>query len=227
MPEPVVEQRVIDSEREHTDEERAYDARSRRIYTVFAPFYDAVMRPLERLRREVARVLDIERGARVLDVATGTGAQARALAERAREVVGIDLSEPMLRIARRKSRAPNVTFRQADARALPFDDASFDVACISFALHEMPRAVRGRVVREMVRVTKPGGTIAVVDYGLPRNALARWLARRIVGLYESDTYSDFVRSDLGAFLRDAGVDIEKTHPALGGVVVISVGRRAA
>ena len=87
-------------------------------------------------------------------------------------VIGIDLSEAMLRVARRKNGLPNVTFQRADATALPFEDANFDAACVSFALHEMPATIRERVVREMARVTKVGGTVVVVDYALPRNRAA-------------------------------------------------------
>lgn len=215
----------MQAERGRTDEERAYYILSSKVYAIFAPFYDVVTLPLARLRDEVARAIDFDRGARVLDVATGTGAQARALAKQAGEVVGIDLSEAMLRIARRKIRLPNVTFLRADAADLPFDDASFDVSCISFALHEMPRSVRERVVQEMVRVTKPGGSVVVVDYALPRSVAARWLVYHAIKLYERDHYADFVRSDLQALLRHAGVDVEEARPTLGGVARIQCGHR--
>ena len=101
----------------------------------------------------------------------------------------------MLRVARRKNRFSNVTFLRADAAALPFGDQSFDAACVSFALHEMPASIRDRVVREMARVTKAGGVAVVVDYGLPRNRVASWLAYHIVKLYERDHYATFVRSE--------------------------------
>src|SRR5512134_962870 len=153
--------------RGRTDEEREYYSFSRRVYAVFAHVYDAVVFPFRKLRHEVASRVDLPPGARLLDVATGTGQQAFAFAEKAREVVGIDLSEEMLRIARRKNRFSSVSFQQADAAELPFEDDSFDASCVSFALHEMPSSVRKRVLREMARVTRPGGSIAVIDYGLP------------------------------------------------------------
>jgi ubiquinone/menaquinone biosynthesis C-methylase UbiE len=212
-------------QRGSNEEERAYYALSQKVYAVFAPFYDATTLPLRRLRDEVARTLPIDPRSRVLDVATGTGSQARAFAARAGEVVGIDLSAAMLRIARRKHRLPNLRFRRADAATLPFKSTSFDAACVSFALHEMPRSVRERVVREMVRVTKPGGAIVIVDYALPRNAVARWLVYHIVKLYERDAYADFVRSDVQALLRDAGVEVQSRRPVLAGLASIYSGRR--
>lgn len=165
-------------------------------------------------------------GSRILDVATGTGAQAFAFADKAGEVVGIDLSEAMLRIARRKNRFPNVTFQQADAAELPFDDGAFDASGVSFALHEMPISIRERVIREMARVTKPGGSVTVVDYGLPQNRVASSLVFHIVKLYERDHYANFVRSDLGALLQSAGIEPSEHRSALRGLAKIVTGRRS-
>lgn len=213
--------------RGRTDEERAYYSFSQRAYAVFAHVYDAVVFPFKTLRHEAASMVDLPPGARLLDVATGTGQQAFAFAEKAREVVGIDLSEAMLRIARRKNRFPNVSFQQADAAELPFEDDSFDASCVSFALHEMPNSVRERVVREMARVTKPGGSITVVDYGLPKSQFVSKLAFHIIKLYEHDTYAEFVKSDWRALLKSAGVEVSDERPALRGMARVMTGRRAA
>jgi ubiquinone/menaquinone biosynthesis C-methylase UbiE len=208
-----------------TEEEREYYSLNRRIYGIFASWYDPVVRPIRRLRREVAGMLDIEPSSRVLDVATGTGEQAFAFAKKGFDVVGIDLSEAMLGIARRKNRFSNITFRGADATELPFDDRTFDASCISFALHEMPRSIRERVVREMARVTKTGGTIVVVDYALPQNVLASAIVYRFVKLYERDHYAEFVRSDLDALIEGAGFEVREHRKALLGAARIVTGRR--
>ena len=211
--------------RGRTEEERDYYSLSRRVYTIFAHVYDAVVFPIRKLRHEVASMVDLRPDARLLDVATGTGAQAFAFAGKAREVVGIDLSEAMLRIARRKNRFPNVTFQRADAADLPFEDESFDASCVSFALHEMPSSVRERVVREMARVTKPGGSVSVVDYALPRNHVAASLAYRVIKLYERDHYASFVKSDLAALLKSVGIEVLARRPALLGMAQVMTGRR--
>jgi demethylmenaquinone methyltransferase/2-methoxy-6-polyprenyl-1,4-benzoquinol methylase len=215
----------MDSDVGRTSDERSYYALNRRVYGIFAPFYDKLVLPIRHLRDEVAAALPLDRRTRVLDVATGTGAQARAFADRAGEVFGIDLSEAMLRIARRKHARPNVVFRQGDATQLPFRDRYFDAACISFALHEMPPSIRERALREMARVTRPGGAIAIVDYGLPKNETARWFVYHVVKLYEGGTYAEFVRSDLPALLKDAGIDLLDKRSALGGLASIYTGRR--
>ena len=213
--------------RGRTDEEREYYSFSRRAYAVFAHVYDAVVFPFRKLRHEVASTVDLPPGARLLDVATGTGQQAFAFAEKAREVVGIDLSEEMLRVARRKNRLPNVSFQQADAAELPFEDDSFDASCVSFALHEMPSSVRERVVREMARVTKLGGSITVVDYGLPRSQMASALTFHFVKVYEREYYADFVKSDWRALLEDAGLEVMDDRPALRAMARVMTGRKTA
>ena len=210
-----------------SDEERAYYDLNARVYAWFARYYDLVTVPLRRLRHEVVRAAHAGRSSRVLDVATGTGAQASAFAEVAREVVGVDLSPAMLSVARRKRHHPNLTLLRADATSLPFPEGDFDVSCVSFALHEMPVSIRETVIREMVRVTVPGGTIVVVDYGLPRNAGASFLVRHAVALYERDHYAEFIGSDLRALLEKAGVSIEEERRRVVGIARIVVGSRRA
>lgn len=208
-----------------TAEERAYYSLSRRVYAALAHVYDAVVFPFRKLRHEVAARVGLKSGARLLDVATGTGQQAFAFATKAHQVVGIDLSEAMLAVARRKNRFSNVSFQQADATALPFDDATFDAVCISFALHEMPRSVRERVVREMARVTRPSGSITVVDYALPRNPVASSITYHLIKLYERDHYASFVKSDVAALLRRADIEPSEPHSALFGAAQIMTGRK--
>jgi demethylmenaquinone methyltransferase/2-methoxy-6-polyprenyl-1,4-benzoquinol methylase len=180
--------------------------------------------PIGKLRREVVVVAGVDARSRVLDVATGTGAQARAFAEQGAEVVGIDLSDAMLRIARRKNRFPHLTFRPADATALPFEDASFDVTCVSFALHEMPRSIREQTIKEMARVTTPGGTVVIIDYAPPRDGFENAVAR-LVKLYERDHYEDFIRSDLRALLRRVGIEVRGERRSLRGAARIMTGSR--
>lgn len=201
-------------------DDRAYYQLNERVFSKLAPFYDLVALPIRGLRRQAVILSGARPGSRVLDVATGTGAQAFAFAAAGCEVVGVDLSEAMLSVARRKCRGSNPTFRWADATELPFEDASFDVSSISFALHEMPLGIRSRVVREMVRVARPASVVLVVDYALPNNAVVGAAAYRAVKLYERDHYAQFVRSDLDALLRGAGLTIDEDRRPLGGLARI-------
>lgn len=188
-----------------TDEERRYYALNAKPWKVLAPVYNGIVFPLRRMRHRVARLACVGPGMRVLDVATGTGAQPLAFADAGAEVIGVDLSASMLRIARLNARGRPVTFDEADARALPFADETFDRACVSFGLHEIPAAVRGEALRELARVTKPDGRIVIVDYPLPAGRIARWFVYHLVRLYERDNYAEFVTSDLHAMIEVAGM----------------------
>jgi ubiquinone/menaquinone biosynthesis C-methylase UbiE len=100
-------------------------------------------------------------GQRVLDVACGTGIVARTASEIVGAdgaVVGVDLNEAMLTVARRV--APDLDWRAGDAGALPVDDAAFDVVLCQMGLMFFPD--RQQAVREMARAARPGATVAVV-----------------------------------------------------------------
>jgi ubiquinone/menaquinone biosynthesis C-methylase UbiE len=103
--------------------------------------------------------------ARVLEVATGPGHVAMAFAKVAREVIGVDLTEAPLKIAERmraERGLTNVSFRVADVEArLPFDDNEFDVVVCRFAVHHFENPAV--VIREMARVCRVEGTIAIED----------------------------------------------------------------
>lgn len=99
-----------------------------------APVYWIFDRVVAGVRRRVVDVTNARLGSRILDVATGTGEQAFAFAQRGYEVVGVDISADMLRIANEHHEYTNVTFRVADAANMPFEDDYFDVSCISFLI---------------------------------------------------------------------------------------------
>jgi ubiquinone/menaquinone biosynthesis C-methylase UbiE len=198
--------------------ERAFDKR--------APYYDLIASPISGLRGKVADYIAQRGESRILDVATGTGAQALAFAKRGHDVVGVDLSAAMIRIARKKNRDGKVRFDVADATDLPYPNDSFDVACVSFALHDMPLTIREKVLREMVRVTRLGGTLLIVDYGLPKNRLGRWLIYHLVRRYEATYYCEFIKSDLRGLLRQAGIELDWERVALLGAGRILKGTKA-
>jgi len=179
-----------------TDEEEKYYQLLKKYARILAPFYDAVFGTLtlgagSRLREKVADTTNARNGSRILDVATGTGKQAFAFARKGHDVIGIDLSEDMLKQAKRKNKYENARFDVADATNLPFEDNSFDVSCASFALHDMIPTIREKALKEMIRVTKPKGTVVIVDYALPKNKLKRFLTYHIVQLYEP-YYPEFI-----------------------------------
>lgn len=201
-----------------------YYALTLRAFSALAPCYDALVRPLRPMRREVVRFAAAPVGARVLDVATGTGAQALAFARQGYAVTGIDLVPAMLAVARRKAGELRVDFVEMDATRLDLPDSAFDVSTVSFALHDMPGEVRERALREMVRVTRPGGRIIVVDYALPANRAWRWFVLHLVGLWERGWYPEFVHADLAALLERVGTRVESARSALLGAARMTLAR---
>jgi ubiquinone/menaquinone biosynthesis C-methylase UbiE len=106
---------------------------------------------------------------RLLDVGSGLGAVAFALAPRVREVVGVERNEEA--VARARELAPeNVEFVVGDGESLEFDSFSFDAAASVRALHHTPRPER--VISEIVRVVRPSGVILVADQIAPVDPLA-------------------------------------------------------
>lgn len=99
-------------------------------------------------------------GEKILDVGSGTGSLSFALAARGdhEEIVGIDVAEPFLAYARQRNKDPRISFRVADATALPFADARFDRAVSQLVLQFLPEPLEA--VKEMKRVVRPGGTVA-------------------------------------------------------------------
>jgi SAM-dependent methyltransferase len=120
--------------------------------------------------REQLRTFVLPNGEeRALDVGTGAGTLALALAPLVREVVGVDVVPELLESARRKA-PPNVTFVEADATRLPFEDESFDLVCCRRTLHHVARPELA--VAELTRVTRHGGGVFVDDQIAPVDPLA-------------------------------------------------------
>jgi len=195
------------------DEEGKYCLLIRKWGRILALFYDVVFGSLSlgaesKLRARVVDVANAKIGSRILDVASGTGKQAFAFAKKGYDVIGVDLSEDMLKVARKKNKYGNVKFEVADAANLPFENNSFDVSCVSFALHDMLSSIREKALKEMVRATKPNGMIVIVDYALPKNKISRFLIYHFVKLWET-YYPEFIKSDLEALLRKSGIEIKE------------------
>jgi SAM-dependent methyltransferase len=150
-----------------------------------------------RLRRAFVGFAGIRPGWRVLDVGCGTGIVTRDLRARVGptgRVVGVDPSRAFIREARRRASAEprgRCTFRVADGRGLPFPTASFDAAvAVTVLLHV---TASDRVLAEMMRVTRSGGYVAVLDQDLGTLAIDlpdRALTRRIVDAHADRIYAN-------------------------------------
>ena len=163
-------------------EQRA--ARVKELFARIAPRYDLIndLQSFGLHRAWKQRLLKLAHGRpgeRALDLCCGTGDLALALAHQGLEVVGVDFSEPMLVVAERRAKAlnsnlhasPAVRFMHGDAQCLPFPDESFDIVTIGYGLRNLADWEAG--LREMKRVTAPGGRLLALDFGKPDNALLR------------------------------------------------------
>lgn len=190
----------------------------------------------QRWRERSVDFANVGPGSTALDVATGTGDLAIALAARGVEVVGIDFAEKMLAIARRK--APALEFRTGNALALDFPDDSFDAATVGFGARNFADLDRG--LSEMARVVKPGGRVVVLEITTPERPPLSWFFRvwfdhlvpvigRVAG--NADAYEYLPSSvkrfpgprDLGARMAAAGMTDVRWVLTAGGIIAIHSG----
>jgi demethylmenaquinone methyltransferase/2-methoxy-6-polyprenyl-1,4-benzoquinol methylase len=194
-----------------------------------------------RWRRRAAQLTRAQPGDKVLDVCTGTGALAALLRRRVGatgEVVGVDLTEAMLELAR--ARVPEVSFVVADACALPFPDQSFDATTMAFGL----RNIRDRqgALDELARVLRPGGRVVILEFSQVHPLLRpayQWYSRRLIPViargvmgrdsayrYLTDSIAAFAPPELvSSWLKQAGFSPVHHYRMTAGVVAIHVGRR--
>ncbi len=161
------------------------------MFDRIAARYDLLNRVLSfgmdgRWRRALVRALGRPLS-QVLDVATGTAdvALAAAAAHPEARVVGVDPSREMLAVGRtkveRRGLGARISLELGDCEALPFADARFDAAAISFGIRNVPDRAKG--LRELARVVRPGGYVAVLELGEPEGLLgpfARFYVHKVV-----------------------------------------------
>jgi demethylmenaquinone methyltransferase / 2-methoxy-6-polyprenyl-1,4-benzoquinol methylase len=164
----------------------------RRMFGAIAPRYDLVntliSAGLHRTWKRIAAGLAaVPPGGRAIDVCCGTGDLALLLARQVGprgRVLGIDFSPEMLRIARRRAEAAGLgavcRFVPGDAESLPAPDGAFDAATVGFGIRNVGHP--DAALRELCRVLRPGGRLAVLEFSRPRNAVVR-------GLYDFYSFS--------------------------------------
>lgn len=159
------------------DEKRAF---VRRMFDGISGTYDVLNRLLSVgtdvvWRRKTIDTLAPESGEHILDLATGTGDLGLEVAGRDPDVVvtGADISTGMLRRGWRKSRdrSARMSFLAGDAECLPFASGTFDALTIGFGIRNVAELDLG--LSEMVRVLKPGGRAAILEFSQPRNVFMR------------------------------------------------------
>lgn len=164
-------------------------------------------------------------GARLLDVACGTGRTLAqlAVAHPALKLYGLDLSPYYVQEARQTlADVPDVSLVAENAEAMPFADALFDVVTSVYLFHELPKNARRRVVAEMARVLKPGGLLVIEDSAQYAEAeeIAVFLERFPQDFHEP-FYRDYLKDDLRAVLEECGLVVERVEPTFVAKVVVA------
>jgi demethylmenaquinone methyltransferase/2-methoxy-6-polyprenyl-1,4-benzoquinol methylase len=214
----------------------------RGLFATIADRYDLITRLLSygqdrRWKRRLVALAAPSAGVRALDLATGTGDIAFALAAAGAQVTGLDLTPRMIELARAKvSASSDPHFLVGDMLALPFPDQSFDIVTTGYGLRNVPDLTMA--IDEIRRVLKPGGRALSLDFDRPQNALLRtfylaylavvggavgWLLHR-----DPDTYRYIpasIRNYPGAaavarLMTARGFRRATHHPVLGGLMAI-------
>ena len=192
-----------------------------------------------RWRRATVAAVAPRPGQRILDLAAGTGTSSAALAASGAYVAAGDISLGMLAQGRRQQ--PDLDFVAADALSLPFPDDTFDAVTISYGLRNVEQTMVA--LREMHRVTKPGGRVVIAEFSTPTNRLFRHIYTdylvaalpRIAKLSSNPVAYGYLaesilawpdQQGLAALLAEAGwTDVEWQDHA-GGIVALHRGWKA-
>ena len=192
---------------------------SKLFYKAISGFYDLIdviyFRDYENSPRKVIFEA-VDDTNRVLDLCTGTATNALKIAKAKplTKVVGIDLSEDMLKVAMakvRKERVSNIRLYCMDARKMGFKDKYFDKILLSLVLHEIDEDLAGQILYEAKRVLKDDGEIIVTEWERSRELLKKIIFLPIEVL-EPKPYRTFVIKDLYTYFARFGLEvIEEIH----------------
>jgi len=195
-------------------------------YDSMASYYDKILEPiLWKMRRKIIKISSINPGMKVLEVACGTGTQAVLFKKAGAEYTGVDLSPAMLDVAEKR----NLKCLHADGTKLPLEDNTFNLSTITLALHEVDSEISRQIIFEMLRVTKPGGFLVIVDYTKSnKKSIYRKIGNssihyieKLVGGSHYRNYKKFMNSGgLLAFLKSFGLKIIEEQLIFGGNIGI-------
>jgi SAM-dependent methyltransferase len=178
--------------------------RARHLFNRAAPLFLFIERWLEPQYRAALAALGLPSHLTVLDVGTGTGSLAVALAARGHPVTGIDVAERLLRRARR--RVPAAAFHRMDLAELPDVAAgAFDLVAVGYVLHGLPPRLRRFTVEQAGRIA--ARAVLIFDYARS----GPWFVR-LVEHFEGPHYREFLRTSVEDLLEGVGLTVERTVP---------------
>lgn len=150
----------------------------------------------------------------ILDLCTGTGANAVRIGAKQpnTRIIGVDLSQGMLKIAREKAKendVHNIKFYQMDATDMKFKDGCFDKVSIALVLHETDEELAEMLILEAKRVLKYDGELIITEWE-PSKQWWRRILFAPIALLEPKPYKEFVKKDLDKYFKKFGMEIVET-----------------
>ena len=147
----------------------------------------------------------------ILDVCTGTANGSLLIAGNnpKNKIIGIDLSSDMLTVAQNKAKKKgikNISFQQMDATRMDFENNKFDIATISFGLHELEYDLMMKTIKEMSRVLKDGGKLYIIDCEKQNNPVKNAVLSIFVKIFEPPHMPQFLQYNWENILKDTGFD---------------------
>ncbi|MEE1154197.1 MAG: class I SAM-dependent methyltransferase [Acutalibacteraceae bacterium] len=186
------------------------------FYKFIASVYDLLdviyFRNYDRSPRK-AVIEAISENDKILDLCTGTATNAMDISKAitSSKIVGVDLSENMLKVAReklKKANIKNITLYQMDATKLSFKSESFDKILLSLILHEMDEELRSKILSEAKRALKKDGRIIITEWERS-SKLSQRLLFMPIHLLEPKPYHEFITKDLYTYFTKHGLQIEE------------------
>lgn len=199
-------------------------------------------------RRFAAKKMNFFKNKNFLDIACGTGDLSVSACFKHHDisVTGIDFVYPMVRAAKEKSKRYNLSgktnFIQGDALQLPFDENSFDVTAMAFGIRNIPQ--KAQALKEMMRVTIPGGQIMILEMTFIQNRffklayyiylnfllplIAKIFSKNAAAYYYlADSIMNFPKpEEFAAFMQETGISDVKIYPRTFGIACLYVGTKS-
>jgi phosphatidylethanolamine/phosphatidyl-N-methylethanolamine N-methyltransferase len=187
---------------------------NKRIYRFWSPVYDAFFNkgPFLKARQEVFKGLDFHKGAKVLFVGVGTGADLEQIPFEKLEITAIDYSEEMLSQAKKKFPSTSISFQQMDAQRLALPENHFDFVVASLILSVVPDS--DKAFAEIVRVTRGKGQIIIFDKFTSKPSLLKKLIRPVIKALGTDIGLSFEK--IYEKHRGSGLTLIENHAVLFG-----------
>lgn len=177
-----------------------------------ASLYDFIFNPfLGQVHRSIVNYANKYNCRLIIDIGSGTGAQARALAEKGFSVTGVDASIKMIAVARKKS-DKSITFIHDDIISVNIPENTFDAAILNLVLHPNTKETIEKILLKAKTIIKKDGMVFITDYGVGNGFYGK-IASGIMGIIESFAKPDH-KTNYHAFMKHNGINYFLSKPTL-------------